>query len=81
MPVNHQCFNYRTMNYYVFYQDGYCDNGDVGLDFFDTEKEAVEFVEKRIRRHEEPSIKNYIVIKGEEMTIEIIEKVKSIRLK
>ena len=36
------------MGFYVYYQDGYCSDGDHGFEKFETEKQAIRYVKRRI---------------------------------
>lgn len=57
------------MKWYVYYSDGYYDNGDVGLETFDEPKEVKEFIEKRLKKSEQPNPDNYKVVWGTEYNV------------
>lgn len=71
---------------YVYYHDGYYDNGDVGLESFNTRDEAEEFVSVRARTHPRSDGKprvlseSYTVIEGRELKMEAVEVVSQVRL-
>jgi len=66
--------------FFVYYQDDYCENGGHGIKSFKHKKDASNFVIGRMQEAENFSIKDYIVIEGEKLEIEVIEKVKDIEL-
>lgn len=51
--------------YYVYYSDDWYEMGGVGLEQFDTEEEALNFIMERMRQHSEPELDNYDLIRGE----------------
>lgn len=55
------------MNIFVFYSDGYYENGDVGFAEFATKNEAAAFIQRRMAAAEKPSLENYRVIEGREI--------------
>jgi hypothetical protein len=61
--------------YFVYYADDYYDNGGVGLEKFDTMPEALEFIERRLRLNEEPSLDEYTLIEGEQLELKPVETV------
>jgi hypothetical protein len=63
---------------YVYYSDGYCDNGDVGLEQFPDLQSAAEFIEKRLGADCGRSCRNYTVIDGHEMKLTAVEVVKKV---
>jgi len=68
--------------YYVYYHDGYADNGDIGLEKFEEMDKVIKFIENRIVADPIERTKDmYTVIDGDEYEIEIVETVKSIRLR
>ena len=57
--------------YFVYYDDGYYDNGDVGLKSFETVKEATNFIDERLNDASEPDLTNdYTLICGREIKLE-----------
>lgn len=69
--------------FFVFYEDGYCDNGDVGIKKCDNKEQAEKFVLQRLinpETTEKRSIKNYVVIEGKEVQIRIIKEVSKIKI-
>lgn len=69
------------MNYYVYYNDGYADDGDVGIRVFPTEAEALEFISGRCDAKTEFDPDNYKLIKGFGMPLEVHSYAKVIRVK
>lgn len=61
--------------YFVYYRDDYENMGGVGLEEFDTQKEALEFIEDRLRMKEDSKLSNYKLIKGTMLKLTPKEKV------
>ena len=62
------------MKYFVYYEDGYCDDGDVGLETCETAKDAQHFIEQRISQDPtKRKIECYTVIEGKERELITIE--------
>jgi hypothetical protein len=63
--------------WFVFYQDGYHENGDVGLERCDSMEAAEKFIADRIaagaRMGETRTILQYTVIEGRELKIQVLE--------
>jgi hypothetical protein len=66
--------------YFVIYNDGYYDNGDVGWTSFDTLDDAVKFIEDRLSKAADPSLDNYTVIEGWCRKIEVVEVVRAVKI-
>ena len=66
--------------FYVYYDDGYYDDGDVGLEIKETEKQVADFILGRMAFRPKATCKNYTVIQGLRRNIEVVEVVKEIRL-
>lgn len=70
--------------YWVYYHDGFCENGDEGLEGFEHRDEAESFINNRLigKHKREQSIKeSYVIIKGTRIDIESVEAVTKIKLK
>jgi hypothetical protein len=59
--------------FYVFYNDGYADDGGVGFEEFASDEAAISFVEQRLAGAAEPDIKDYTIVVGRIMEIRAIE--------
>lgn len=61
------------MAYFIYYNDGYFDAGDVGFKAVKTKQKASEFIEHRIsqvvKEGRDSNINSYTVIKGKECRI------------
>ena len=72
------------MNYFVYWNDDYCDNGGMGLEKFDSESDALSFIEGRmanISRLRDADVSNYTLIRGTEVELEPVETVIKVRTK
>lgn len=69
------------MKYFVFYEDGWAEDGDVGINVFDSEDEAVLYIEKRMGCDISRRIDQYKLIRGEIIDLEPVEIVTKIRAK
>lgn len=72
----------RVVNrgWFVFYDDDYADNGGIGFEFFSTQDQAIQFIQKRMDQDSSRTIENYQVIEGIERLIESVEVVTKIKL-
>lgn len=64
--------------FFVFYNDGYCEDGDKDLAEFDTEEQAAKFITQRMSEDTTRTLENYRVIKGHELSknpVEVITKI------
>ena len=66
---------------FVYYNDGYYENGDVGFKTFESRSEAENFVLGRMKLDEKASVDKYIVIEGIQLKLEVTEVVKGISIK
>ena len=69
------------MKYYVFYEDDYQDAGGVGLEEFDKEREATEFIESRISQ--EPTrrdLSKYKLIRGKPLELEAVQTIAKVKV-
>jgi len=57
------------MKYFVYYSDDYPDNGGVGLEWFDTEQLALNFIEQRMQGNPERELSHYKLIKGKRLKL------------
>lgn len=69
------------MKHFVHFNDDYADNGGIGFKEFDTEGQAITFIEGRIS--EDPtsrSLKDYTLIQGRVKCMKVVETVKHIKV-
>ena len=60
--------------FYIYFDDGYYENGDVGFkDGLETEDEVTEFIENRLSEDSNRSIDCYTVIQGNEIKIKSVK--------
>lgn len=69
------------MKWILYYHDGYHENGDVGVEEFDSESQAIDAIEERLLTHREATLENYILIKGERVTLEAVSQISRVRVK
>jgi len=69
------------MDFWVFYNDGYYDDGDVGLAGPMTGAEATKFIEERMIVKKSNTPEEYTVIMGSKLKIEVRATVSKIVLK
>ena len=69
--------------YYVYYNDDFYEMGGVDLEEFDNKKDAIKFILERYDRKdpEDRNINNYFVIYGENLKIDVLDRVVDIDLK
>jgi len=67
------------MKWFVYYCDGYFDDGDVGFEEFDDELDAIKFIEERIAMNKS-STENYKVVQGFLKNIEPVEVVSKVKI-
>lgn len=63
---------------FVYYNDGYYSDGDVGISVFESRKDAQEFIQHRMSIDPSRKLDNYMVIEGMKMhltTVEVVKKV------
>lgn len=65
---------------FVFYNDGYAEDGDVGLSEFENIEQAADFIELRIASDSNRKLTDYKVIVGVEKNIEAVEMVKRVKI-
>ena len=72
------------MEYFVYYHDGYSEDGDEGLKSFEHLKEAQTFIEERLnyKRRDKDSIEQdcYVLIRGTRLEIKPVETVTKIEI-
>lgn len=68
------------MIYFVYYNDGYYENGDVGLKICNTRDEAEIFISERISQDSKRTIDMYVVIEGNQLDIRAVEVVTKVQL-
>jgi hypothetical protein len=68
------------MKYFVFYSDDYYENGGVGFCEFDKKVDVLSFIEGRMKSVEHPDIKDYSVIEGRRLPIEVAEVVTRVKI-
>ena len=65
---------------FVYYNDGYYGNGDVGMDEFFHREEAEAFIVKRMAADPDRTLAQYTVIEGVRLNPTVAEVVKTVRL-
>ena len=65
--------------WYVFFNDGYPEDGFVGMDSFEHKEKAIEFIEQRIKQNAYADLSMYTLIYGKEIQMKAVEKVTKIR--
>lgn len=68
------------MKYFVYYTDGYFDNGGVGLEEFENKSQVANFIEKRILQNKS-NLSDYIIIEGKSLRSQIVEVVSKVEIK
>jgi len=58
----------NNKKWFVYYHDGYFEDGGLGLLTFDSEKEALQKIEERLMEGES-NLEDYILIYGEQLTL------------
>lgn len=70
----------KTERFFVYYSDGYADDGCLGFEGFESQAEAVEFIERRIVEHG-ATLDCYELIQGRKLTLEAVETVSRVAVK
>ena len=67
--------------WFVFFDDGYPEDGFVGMASFEHKEKAIEFIEQRIKAnaYADTNLSMYTLIYGKEIQMEAVEKVTKIR--
>lgn len=68
------------MTYFVYYSDGYADDGDVGLTICDTQLEVESFITERIKQDPKRTLEMYMVIKGERIELKTVSVITQVKL-
>ena len=62
-----------SKQFFVYYQDGYFDDGDIDIESFDSEQDALDFILERIKRSgkelTDNLLDNYRLIEGQEIQL------------
>jgi len=61
------------LRYFVYYDDGYYDDGCVGLQYFDTREKALLFIEGRMNVNQQRHLNNYLLIEGKVLVLRPVE--------
>lgn len=69
------------MQYFVYYNDDYYELAGVGLETFDTENDALRFIEKRMSDDVHRKLDAYVLLKGQILSLEPITTVVKIAVK
>jgi hypothetical protein len=68
------------MSIFVFYDDGYAEDGDKDLVEFSTKTEAAKFIEERLSCSTRPDLSNYRVIAGTELVKNVVSVITAIEI-
>lgn len=68
------------MKLFIYFNDGYHSDGDVGLKICQTREEVEEFITERIRQNPKRTLAMYTVIEGKELIAKPIEVITKIQL-
>ena len=66
------------MDYFVYYNDDFCDNGGHGLEACVDIETALNFIEGRLGMGRNYQLSDYILIKGKEIRLKPIETITKI---
>lgn len=69
------------MSIFIYYHDGFAENGDVGFEVKNDIEEATRFINDRMAMSEKPNIENYTVVEGRALVLEPVEVVREITIK
>ena len=74
------------MNFFVFYNDDYADNGGVGFAEFATAEQAEAFIAKRMKLNDDPPNniemkEQYTVVRGRKMDLKIVSVIDVVKLR
>lgn len=58
---------------FVYYEDGYCGNGDHGMEEFTTKDEATAFIESRLSQDSSRNLSMYKLIEGKRLDLKSVE--------
>lgn len=67
--------------YFVYYVDGYPEDGDFGMASFPKESEALQFIEGRLKHGENRRLDQYTLVKGYLMQLKPVEVITKIEAK
>ena len=68
--------------YFVYYHDGYYDNGDLGITSFEALEKALDFISERLKHASDPDLANdYILIHGQAIELEAVQFITKVRAK
>lgn len=65
---------------FVYYADGYFENGDVGFESFSSSEAAEAFISERMSKDPKRTLDMYTVIEGTERKLETIKVVTKVQL-
>jgi hypothetical protein len=61
------------MSFWVYYNDLGGNGPESGIEQFVSGEEAARFIDRRIAECRKPELRNYIVIRGDQLTVEVVE--------
>lgn len=68
--------------WFVFYYDDNCDMGGIGLEQFDTQQTALEFIESRMRlKHHDATLSDYTLIEGKSLPLVAVQQITKVAVK
>jgi hypothetical protein len=62
-----------TAKYFVYHNDGYYDDGGVGIEDFNTQDNALTFIESRMRADPQRHLNNYLLVEGKVLVLKPVE--------
>ena len=68
------------MNFFLFYDYGHWENGEVGFESFDTKQEALQFINDRLKAtNESVPLSAWKLIKGQQLDLEVVERITEVK--
>ena len=68
------------MKWFVYHSDDYPGNGGIGLEEFDTQAAAANFIQERLAQDDSRTLDYYTVIKGDECHLSAVETVTKVKI-
>jgi hypothetical protein len=68
------------MSFWVYYNDLGGNGPESGIEQFASVDEAARFIDRRIAECRRPEMRNYIVIRGEQLTVEVVEVISKVQI-
>jgi hypothetical protein len=70
------------MKWYVFHDDDYFENGGIGLREFDSQHEAIAFIDTRLQSiRSAGKLENYTLIHGEQLQLTVVQRISQVAVK